>query len=644
MAKPPSPVPTAAPMPVPVPVPAPDLAALFNDGVKLHQAGRLADAEAIYRRVLEARADHPGALHLLGVLDIQRGQPAAAIDKIRAALAVNPAAAPFHGNLGTALQALGRLDEAIQAYREAVRLDPSYADAHNNMGALFEKRTQYRDAVDSYRAALKARPDFVEALNNLGQLLRRAGEYKEAASLLARAIELGAKDGAAHRALGIALGRLDRTDEAIAALRKAIEIDPSDHEAFNHLGNRLKHKGLVQEAEDSYRAALRLKPDYVDAHNNLGNVFYRLGRLEEAETCYRTALRFKPDYADGHGNLGIVHMGMGRYDEAVTTLREALRLRPVYPEASSNLSQALLVMGAFREGWDRYEMRWKLPALPPRPFRQPWWRGESLIGATILLHAEQGVGDTLQFVRYAPLVRARGARVLLEVPKETLRILAPLGRPGTGITLIARGSRLPHFDVHCPLLSVPGAMGCDLANIPAPASYLQAEPDLAARWRERLGGGPALKVGLVWAGNPQHANDHNRSFRPLAYKPLWSVPGVRFFSLQKQHREGDAADLAQLGDLVDLAPELNDFADTAAALSALDLLISADTSVVHLAGALGRPVWTMVPFSPDWRWLLGREDTPWYPSMRLFRQPRRRDWRSTLARVTSELARLRPPG
>lgn len=616
-----------------------DVAARFGEGVKLHQAGRFAEAEAVYRRILEMRSDHPGALHLLGVLDIQHGRPADAVDKIRAAIAVNPAAAPFHGNLGTAYQALGRLDDALAAYREAVRLDPAYADAHNNIGALHEKRSQYRAAVDSYRAALAARPDFVEASSNLGQLLRRAGEYKEAVQLLSRAVELGAKDGATYRALGMALGRVDRNDDAIAALRKALEIDPADHEAHNQLGNRLRHKGLAREAEESYRTALRLKPDYVDAHNNLGNMFYRVGKLDEAEACYREALRLKPDYADGHGNLGIVHMGMGRYEDAIATLREALRLRPAYPEATSNLSQALLVMGIFAEGWDKYEQRWKLPALTPRPFRRPWWRGEPLVGSTILLHAEQGVGDIIQFARYAPLVRDLGATVLLEVPKETLRILAPLAGPG--ISLIARGAKLPHFDVHCPLLSLPGAFGCDLSNMPARIPYIGAEPELAARWRARLGTGPDLKVGLVWAGNPQHANDHNRSFRPIAFKPLWNIPGVRFFSLQKQRRDGDDADLALLGDLVDLGPELGDYADTAAALAGLDLLISADTSIVHLAGALGRPVWTMVPFSPDWRWLLGRSDTPWYPSMRLYRQPRRRDWQSVMARVAEDLARLR---
>ena len=613
---------------------------IFNDGVKLHRAMRLDEAETIYRRVLAARPRHAGALHLLGVVDIQRGRPGDALEKIRRALEINPSAAAYHGNLGTALQALGRFDEAARAYSEAVRIDASYADAHNNLGALYEKCGRYPDAVASYRAALAVRADFVEALGNLGQLLRRAGSYDEAVTLFTRAIEHGARDSSVHRGLGMALGRLNRTDEAIAALRKAIEINPADHEAHNNLGNRLKQKGEMAAADACYREALRLKPDYVDAHNNLGNSYFRIGQLDEAEACYRKALALRPDYADGHGNLGIVHMGMGRHDACIASLREALRLRPVYPEASCNLSQALLVTGQFKEGWDRYEARWSLASLPPRPFRQPWWRGESLLGRTILLHAEQGVGDAFQFVRYATILRDLGADVLLEVPRETMRVLAPLARPG--IRLIPRGSKhVPHFDLHCPLLSIPGALGCDLESIPAQVPYLSAEPKLVDAWRDRIGRGGPLKVGLVWAGNPQHANDHHRSFRPLAYRPLWEVPGVAFFSLQKQQRDGDAADLATLGPITDLAPHLGDFADTAAALCALDLLISVDTSVVHLAGALGRPVWTMVPFSPDWRWLVDRPDTPGYPTMRLFRQPKRNDWKGAVARVAAELARWR---
>lgn len=615
-----------------------NIKAAFDEAVKLHQGRRLVEAEDIYRRILAAQPGHAGALHLLGVVDIQRGQHASAIERIGAALEINPRAAPFHGNYATALQALRRFDEAEKHYREAVRLDANYADAHNNLGALLEKKSRHGDALACYRAALKAKPEFAEAHHNLGQLLRTLGRVDEAIGHLESAIRLRPGYADAHRGLGMALARQNKTDAAIVSLRKAIELNPNDAEAHNHLGSRLKHKGELEEAEVVYRRALALRPNYVDVHNNLGNVHFRRGRLDEAEASYRRALELRPTYPDGHGNLGITAMGRCRYTEAVAHFRQALTLRAVYPEALCNLSQALLVLGEFSEGWDKYESRWKLPAMQPRPFRQPWWRGESIVGQTILLHVEQGLGDAIQFARYAPLVQRLGASVILEVPRELIRLFAPIA--AQGIRLVQRGKPLPHFDVHCPLLSIPGAMGCTLANMPAEVPYLGIDPATQAKWLKRLPADGTVKVGLVWAGNPQHGNDHNRSFRPLAFKPMIGLPGVSFYSLQKQRRASDDADLAALGAITDLGPELADFAETAGALMALDLLISADTSIVHLGGALGRPVWTMVPFSPDWRWLLQRDDTPWYPTMRLFRQPREKDWGGVMTRVATALTAL----
>lgn len=620
------------------PPPDVDLKAEFDRAVLMHTANRLAEAEQVYQGILASKPGDARALHLLGVVDIQRGRPDAALEKIAAALAVDPQAAPFHGNYATALQALGRLDEAQAHYQEAVRLDPGYADAYNNLGVLHERRARHREAIAAYRAALAARPDFSEAHRNLGQLLRATGAIDEAIVHLREAIRLRPDHGEAHRELGIALGRQNKIEESIAELRRATQLKPDDAQAHNHLGNRLKLKGRLDEAEASYRRALAVQPDFVDALNNLGNVHYRRGRLDEAEACYRKTLALRPDYPDGYGNLGIVHMGRCRYDEAIASLRRALELRPSYPEASCNLGQALLVRGRFPEGWERYESRWKLASMPARPFRQPWWRGESLIGRTILLHAEQGFGDAIQFVRFVPLVRALGADVVLEAPRELMRLFAPLARDG--VRLVQRDHELPYFDVHCPLLSLPGALGCDLPDIPADVPYLVADAGAAERWRMRLAEEQRLRVGLVWAGNPHHGNDHNRSFPPLAFRPLFDVPGVDFHSLQKQRRPGDEVDLARLGRVCDLAAELGDFGDTAAAVSALDLVIAADTSIVHLAGALGRPVWTLLPFSPDWRWLTDRADTPWYPSMRLYRQPQARDWGPVMRRVAEDLRGL----
>ena len=615
-----------------------DPRAVFDEAVRLHQGKRLAEAEPIYRELLAANPRHAGALHLLGVIDIQRGAPAAAIEKIGAALAIKNDAAPFHCNLATALQAVGRADEALAHYRRAVALDANYADAHNNLGALLEKRGARADAAAAYRRAIAAAPGHAAAHHNLAQILRLAGKLDEAIPLYRRALEINPAYAEAHHGLGAALTRKNQVDEAIACFRRAVELKPDYAEAWNNLGNRLKQQGKPDEAETCYRQALAASPNYVDAWNNLGNLAYRRGRLDEAEACYRKALAIKPDYADAHGNLGIVHMGRCDYDSAIASFRHALTLKRDYPEGRCNLSQALLVRGEFAEGWPLYEWRWHLPGMAKRPFAPPLWNGfDPLAGRTILLHVEQGLGDAIQFARYAPVIERLGAaQVLLEVPRELSRVMRPLARGR--VRLVERGKALPGFDLHCPLLSVPGAMGVDLDSVPRDVPYLAAEPELVARWRERLGDAPGLKVGFVWAGNPQHGNDHNRSVRPLAFKPLFALPGLRWFSLQRERRPGDEADLAALGAFEDLAPELKDFADTAAALANLDLLIAADTSIVHLAGALARPVWTLVPFSPDWRWLTGREDTPWYPTMRLLRQPAIGAWKELMERVAGELS------
>jgi tetratricopeptide (TPR) repeat protein len=631
--------PPAAGSPAAAPLAAPSRAE-FDEAVRLHQGKRLAEAEEIYRRVLAADPRHAGALHLLGVIDIQRGAPAAAIEKIGAALALKADAAPFHCNLATALQAVGRADEALAHYRRAVALDPNYADAHNNLGALLEKRGARADAAAAYRRAIAAGPTPAAAHHNLAQILRLGGRTDEAIPLYRRALELNPDYAEAHHGLGAALTRKNQVEEAIAEFRRAVALKPDYAEAWNNLGNRLKQQGKAEEAEACYRKALAASPNFVDAWNNLGNLAYRRGRLDEAEGSYRRALAINPNYADGHGNLGIVHMGRCDYDAAIAGFRRALALKRDYPEGRCNLSQALLVTGNFAEGWPLYEWRWRLPGMSPRPFAPPLWNGfDRLEGKTILLHAEQGFGDAIQFARYAGVVERLGAaQVLLEAPRELMRLFRPLARGR--VRLVERGKALPGFDLHCPLLGVPGALDVEVATIPGEVPYLAAEPELAARWRARLGDAPGLRVGFVWAGNRQHGNDHNRSVRPLAFKAAFAVEGVRWFCLQRERRDGDAADLAALGPFDDLAPELEDFADTAAALANLDLLVSADTSIVHLAGALARPVWNLVPFSPDWRWLTGREDTPWYPTMRLLRQAAIGAWGPLMERVAADLRDL----
>jgi lipoprotein NlpI len=430
--------------------------------------------------------------------------------------------------------------------------------------------------------------------------------------------------------------------DAEAAYRQAVALRPDDPEALLDLGRAVKAGGKLDEAEACYRRAIALKPDHPVAHNNLGNVLRALGRLEEATVSLRTAIHLRPDYAEAHSNLGIVSQRLRLLDEAAACYRRAIALRPDLAEAHTNLAMTLLSRGDLAEGWQEYEWRWQLPSMAAarRSFAQPQWRGEAAEGRTLLVHAEQGFGDTLQFCRYAPLAAARGLRVVMEVQPSLVRLLGSLA----GVDhVIAYGDTLPAFDLHCPMLSMPLALGTTLGTIPGIAGYLRADAAQAAAWGARLAGeegGP--RVGVVWSGQPSHRMplgatlDDRRSIEPGRLARLFSVPGVRFFSLQK---DGPAAP-AEFP-LTDAMAEMHDFADTAALVANLDLVVAVDTAVAHLAGALGKPVWLLDRFDPCWRWLAGRDDSPWYPAtLRFYRQRRPGDWDQVVADVARDLRGL----
>jgi hypothetical protein len=367
-----------------------------------------------------------------------------------------------------------------------------------------------------------------------------------------------------------------------------------------------------------------------------------LGRLEEALESYARARAIKPDYAEALYNQGNALVMLGRHREALASYERALAIKPDHAEAQWNQGLARLRLGDFRAGWKQYEWRWQRPdgVKSQRSFAQPVWTGQqSLQGKTILLHAEQGLGDTIQFVRYATLVARRGAKVMLEVQRTLKGLLARVeGVAG----IVGRGEELPAFDLHCPLLSLPLAFGTELSSIPASVPYLAATDDRIETWSARLPPRKGLRVGIAWSGNAKHKDDRNRSIALARLAHLFAAPGVQFVSLQKDARDGEAEVLRDIPGFLDLGPELKDFADTAALISLIDLVISVDTSTAHLAGAMGKPVWVLLPFSPDWRWLLEREDSPWYPTARLFRQPMIGDWESVIGRMRRELAHGRP--
>jgi tetratricopeptide (TPR) repeat protein len=526
-----------------------------------------------------------------------------------------------------------RLNEAVACYLRALELRPNYPEAHNNLGSALQAQGGLDEAVACYRRALELRPDYLEAHNNLGSALQAQGWLDEAIICYRRALKLKPDLPDINSNLGLALKEQGRLDEAIACCRRALELRPNYPEAHNNLGAALQAQGRLEEAVTCYRRAIDFRPDFPIAHNNLGFVLREQARLDEAVICHRRAIELRPDYPEAYSNLGIALQNQGQLDEAMACHRRAVDLRPNFPEAHLNLAGMLLARGDMLAGWEEYEWRWKTSQMVKghRSFAQPQWHGGATEGQTLLIHAEQGFGDTLQFCRYAPLAAGRRLRVIMEVQKPLVRLLRCL--PGIDLVM-GRGEALPPFDLHCPMLSMPLALGTTLATIPSAPSYLHADEARVEVWRKRLAtiASQGSRVGLVWAGTAMAAADRRRSVAPGRLAPLFELSELQFFSLQKDGPPAPAD--FPLSDFMD---EMDDFADTAALIANLDLVISVDTAIAHLAAALGRPVWMLDRFDPDWRWLVGRRDSPWYPTLRLYRQPRPGDWESVLAEVARDL-------
>jgi tetratricopeptide (TPR) repeat protein len=495
----------------------------------------------------------------------------------------------------------GRLAEAEDLCWQVLHKHPHHAPALHLLGIVAHQLGQTPAALDLMRQAIAASPDNALFCSNLCEMSRQAG----------------------------------RVDEAIAAGLRAIALDPSSPNAFNNLAIAYYDKDEFGSAIEYGRRAVALAPGMANGHSNLGNAYRAVHRLEEAIAAHERAIALRPDFVDAYANLGSALHLIGRLDDAVAAYQRALALDPQHGNAHHGLSIITLLRGDFGRGWREYEWRWRSTEVPPRRLGGTEWRGEPLGGQRLLLHAEQGFGDVLQFCRYLPLFRERIGRALLLVPQPLHALLAATF---PWLEVIHPGERTEPLAYHryCALMSLPLLHGTVLETIPAQVPYLRVPAPAIERWAARIGG-DALRVGIVWAGNPKHINDMNRSLPVEGMAPFLQVPGTRFYSLQVGGHANDIARLPGAG-IMDLAPQLTDFVETAAAVAALDLVIAVDTSVAHLAGALGKPVWLLVPFVPDWRWLLDRSDTPWYPTMRLYRQPARFDWGTVLARVTADLA------
>lgn len=639
---------------------------------KLLQSGHGRQAEVLCRKMIEKHPDSHRAWHLLGLIAHQAGNHTQALDMIQRAIRHNRSPAAYINNAGLVLESLGRLDQALDAFRHALRIspdtaqtftnignilfkkndlaaaiehyqravrtDPGYAEAWYNLGFALSKIGHIQAAIENYRKAIHAKPAFADALFNLGNLLFSEGQAGKAIEYFHKTVALQPTRIKAWNNLGSAFKALGELDRAIDAYQQALRIRPDFPQARFNLGLAMHEKGFTEEAAANYRKAIQANPKYAQAHNNLGNILKDQGLLLEALAQYQSAVQINPDYAEAWYNIGVVCHDQAEFDAALAHYQKATAIKPDYAEAHCNQAFIYLLKGDFTAGWRAYE--WRLSRTDrhnvyPRQHDAPRWNGEPLEGKRLLVHYEQGLGDTLQFVRYMPMLKALGGTVFLETQ---LPLAALLNRfPGVDALLTERDSVPPAFDYVLPLLSCPKIFKTELGTVPGQVPYIQADPRKIEAWRPYFDRN-IMNIGIVWAGRALHPNDRNRSCSLQDFARLAGLPGIRLHGLQK----GDAAQQAkQVRNHIlngNLGSLLNDFSDTAAVLSHLDLIISVDTAVVHLAGAMAKPVWTLLPVEVDWRWMQEQQDSPWYPTMRLFRQQISGDWTSVFDQVIDALS------
>ena len=552
--------------------------------------------------------------------------------------------------LGNVLKASGRHGAAMAAYAQALAIDPAYTDAHYNCGNALLALGRHEEALASYDRALALDASLVQAWNNRAVALQQLGLLTEALASIDAVLGLQPGHAEAHNNRGNVLIRQQRMEAALESFERALACRPDYADALVNRARALNEMGRFEAALESLDAALELQAEHAEAHNNRGNVLLRLRRHGAALDSFERALACRPDYADAWVNRAKLFKDLGRLDAAQADLEHAIGLDPELAAAHWNLGLLALLRGHLAQGWQGIEWRWKVDRLMPGGERQrhtqPLWLGaQDPAGKTVLLWAEQGLGDTIQMTRYAGLLAARGANVILEVQPPLVGLLSgslsgslPGSQPGFTARVLARGEALPEVDFHCPMMSLPLAFGTELATIPAAPSYLRAPPGRIAQWNTLLGPAARPRAGLAWSGNPDHGNDHHRSIAFAEFAQVLT-PACEFVSLQKEVRASDAAALAA-SVVRDLGAQLHDFSDTAALCAAMDVVVTVDTSIAHLAGALGKPVWILLPYAPDWRWLLERSDSPWYPGARLYRQEFGEDWSAVLARVRADLDAL----
>ena len=650
------------------------LVELLHEGLSLHLQSNFLAAQSIYEQVLKVQPNNFDGNKLLGALLVQTEKYSEAVSYLSKAIKINPKIAACYNNRGFAFKQLERTEESLEDYAKAIKLNENYAEAYYNRGATLEASLLFDQAISDYVKAIEIKPDYVDSYNNLGNVLKELKRFDEALLCYDAAIKINPAVAEIYCNRGTALKELGRLDEALLDYEKAINHKLDFAQAYYNRGNALKELQRFNDAMSDYNKAIEIKPDYAESYNNLGNVLKELKRFDEAIFHYEKAISIKSDYAESYSNCGLVlqqikrlddallyckkavlikpqdadlHINYGnalqenrQFDEALFSYEKALVLRPEYPEAHWNLSLHNLLVGNLNAGWKGYEWRWKckkmLKNIPVRNFSQPLWLGaQSPKDKTILLYAEQGLGDTIQFCRYVPLVAQLGAKIVLEIQAPLVKLLSHSEGVGQVFT---QGDQLPEFDFQCPLLSLPLVFRTEIDSIPQ-AVHIHLDEMKLKYWQAQLGTRKTMRVGIVWSGNPSHKNDHNRSMALSDLIPF--LPSeCEIFSLQKEIRDHDREVLTKNPKIRHFGNVLQDFTDTAVLCQLMDLIISVDTSIVHLAGSIGKRTWVLVPYDPDWRWLLERSDSPWYPSAELFRQEEHGNWNSPLRKIKTRLEEM----
>ncbi|HZT01011.1 MAG TPA: tetratricopeptide repeat protein [Steroidobacteraceae bacterium] len=625
-----------------------DTATELAQGYTLQQQGRLAEAATLFRQAIAREPNNGDALHLLGVTLGRMGQAQEAVLHLQAAADARPSNPYILANFGHALSSVGRHSEAAGAFGRAAALKPDLLAAHRGRAFAELSERHYEEALRSIDQALVLHPRDAVMLANRGNALRALKRLEEALASYDRSLALAPGEAEVHHCRALALISLERYEDALGSLERAQALAPQRFGIHFHRGVALSLLERHAEALLSFERALTIEPRSAEALSNRGVELGHLGRSEEALASFAKAAEAKPDYIDAFNNAAGTLNALGRREEALQQFDRALSIEPDHAPTLWSKGLLKLAQGEYEEGWPLYEARLRLEYLREyhRSFSTPRWTGsEDLAGKRILIHAEQGLGDALQFCRYLPLLEDKGAQIVFEVPEALAELMRSVRFGGT---LICQGDPVPSaLDYHCPLLSLPLAFGTRADTIPAEVPYLKADPAAVASWRNRLSALPGLKIGLNWqghAGAEKQAWIRGRSFALACAAPLARLPGVSLISLQKGAAAGQRSQvdfggaLAQLTDPDDVSAHA--LAETAALLSALDLIVTSDTSVAHLAGALGLPVWVALHAAPDWRWLLERSDSPWYPTMRLFRQRAPGDWLELFERLAREVGEL----